>query len=160
MLRKSVTFSQQTEATLLSLSVQHPATPLDVFRCVYRRGAQDADSATHSRHLAGMKRVEAFVYLLENGHPANPSYVYDNDLLTTSEEQSLVVEVSEDHTFSSDEEAILCLTEYLGLGYEAEPAIRASWLRALNHGESPYHRALSVAQYVFESNDADLLPKT
>jgi hypothetical protein len=53
----------------------------------------------------------------------------------------------------------LTLTEFSGLGYEAEPAIRAAWLRGINDGVSAYQRALSVAEYAHDSKDADLLPK-
>lgn len=73
--------------------------------------------------------------------------------------QDLTVTLKGEDEYSSPEEAILALTEYLGLGYEAEPAIRASWIRGVNLGESPYQRALNMAEYSFSSNDADLLPK-
>jgi hypothetical protein len=78
-----------------------------------------------------------------------------DDLYYASELSISLKDVDE---YSSPEEAILALTEYLGLGYEAEPAIRAAWLRGVNDGESPYHRALSVAEYASESKDSDLLP--
>jgi hypothetical protein len=73
--------------------------------------------------------------------------------------EELTVYLKEEHEYSSPEEAIFALTEYLGFGYEAEPAIRAAWIRGVNAGESPYQRALNVAEYAFNSNDADLLPK-
>jgi hypothetical protein len=78
-----------------------------------------------------------------------------DDLYYASE---LSISLKDADEYSSPEEAILALTEYLGLGYEAEPAIRAAWLRGVNDGESPYHRALSVAEYASESKDSDLLP--
>jgi hypothetical protein len=73
-------------------------------------------------------------------------------------EQELTVFLGEEDDYSSPEEAILALTEYLGLGYESEPAIRAAWIRGVNSGESPYHRARSMAEYAYESSDSDLLP--
>jgi len=50
------------------------------------------------------------------------------------------------------------MTEYLGYGYEAEPAIRASWLRAVKNGEDPFLRASLLASLGAGSLDADLLP--
>jgi hypothetical protein len=74
-------------------------------------------------------------------------------------EQELSVSLKDEDEYSSPEEAILALTEYLGFGYEAEPAVRAAWLRGVNAGESPYSRARNMAEYAHDSIDADLLPK-
>lgn len=82
-----------------------------------------------------------------------------NDIDDVYYASELSVSLLDEDEYSSPEEAILALTEYLGLGYEAEPAIRAAWMRGVNSGDSPYHRALSVAEYAYDSNDADLLPK-
>lgn len=73
-------------------------------------------------------------------------------------EQELSISLSDEDDYDSPEQAILALTEYLGLGYEAEPAIRAAWIRGVNASESPYHRAKNMAEYAFDSNDSDLLP--
>lgn len=161
---------------------------LGMLKAVYRRGA-GAFSKSHrpgmTRDQWAMGRVNAFLRLLKSGRPDNAKYVTDNDLLPAKHPKStkkksasvsgitasaeieeldsfedfLIVTLKNEEEYSSPEEAILALTEYLGLGYEAEPAIRAAWIRGVNAGESPYQRALSVAEYSFESNDADLLPK-
>jgi len=67
-------------------------------------------------------------------------------------------EAPESNSFSSSDSAILALTEASGLGYEAEFAIKASWLRAVEAGESPYERARQLSLMTYEGQDADLLP--
>jgi Family of unknown function (DUF5824) len=57
------------------------------------------------------------------------------------------------------EDAILAMTEFSGFGYEAEPAIRAAWLRGIRNGDDPFLRAALLASLGYESLDADLLPK-
>jgi hypothetical protein len=71
----------------------------------------------------------------------------------------LVVELKDESEYESTEEAILALTEYSGLGYEAEFAFRASWLRAVKNDENPFQRASMLAELKGKSLDADLLPK-
>lgn len=72
--------------------------------------------------------------------------------------RELLVEVPEINNFDRPEDAILALTEFSGLGYEVEPAIRASWIRAVNRGDNPYVRAKHLAESTYKSLDADLLP--
>jgi len=74
-------------------------------------------------------------------------------------EAELEIELPAENTFASAEEAILALTEFSDFGYEAEPAIRASWLRGLRNGEDPYTRAKLLAILAHDSLDADLLPR-
>ena len=64
-----------------------------------------------------------------------------------------------DLNYETPEQAVVALTELSGLGYEAEPAIRASWLRAVKNGEDPFKRASMLATMKHDSLDADLLPK-
>jgi hypothetical protein len=73
-------------------------------------------------------------------------------------EMELSIEIPETNTYDNPEDAILALTEFSGLGYEVEPAIRASWLRAVNRGDNPYTRAKHLAEFTYTSLDADLLP--
>lgn len=73
-------------------------------------------------------------------------------------EMELSIEISDHNFFEHPEDAILALTEFSGLGYEAEPAIRASWLRAVDRGDNPYIRARHLAEFTYNSLDADLLP--
>lgn len=71
----------------------------------------------------------------------------------------LMVAIKTQEEYESPEDAILDMVEYSGLGYEAEPALRAAWLRATNDGSNPFNRTLSVAELGYNSQDADLLPR-
>jgi hypothetical protein len=73
-------------------------------------------------------------------------------------EQELNIDLLPEEDYSSPEEAILAMTEYSGFGYEAEHAIRASWLRGVRNGENPFKRASLLASLGYESLDGDLLP--
>jgi len=73
-------------------------------------------------------------------------------------DQELIVEIKSKEDYEYAEDAILAMTEYSGFGYEAEPAIRASWLRGVRNGEDPFLRASLLASLGYESLDADLLP--
>lgn len=74
-------------------------------------------------------------------------------------EAELTVEIKDYEDYESTEEAVLALTEYSGLGYDAEYAFRASWLRAVRNGEEPFRRAKMLSVMTYESLDADLLPR-
>jgi hypothetical protein len=74
-------------------------------------------------------------------------------------EGELNVEIKSYEEYESPEEALFALTEFSGLGYEVEPAFRASWLRAVRNGENPFKRASMLASMTYDSLDADLLPK-
>ena len=52
------------------------------------------------------------------------------------------------------------MAEFSGAGYEAEDAIRASWLRAVRAGGDPFRRASLLALHGELSLDADLLPSS
>jgi hypothetical protein len=84
----------------------------------------------------------------------------DLELLLASAyaEAELQVELKDYSEYDSTEEAVLALVEYSGLGYEAEHAFRASWLRAVRNGEDPFRRTSLLASLAYESLDADLLP--
>jgi hypothetical protein len=73
--------------------------------------------------------------------------------------EELSVELKDFSEYDSPETAIIALAEFSGLGYEIIPALRASWLRGVNSGEEPYSRARNLAEYTYNSNDADLLPQ-
>jgi len=73
-------------------------------------------------------------------------------------EQELNIDLLSEEDYSSPEEAILAMAEYSGFGYEAEHAVRASWLRAVRNGENPFKRASLLASLGYESLDGDLLP--
>lgn len=155
---------------------------LSMLKAVYRRGA-GAFSTSHrpgmSRDQWAMARVNAFLKLLKSGKPSNSAYTTDNDLLPASHPRSskksnsaiaagaseideyeaeISVTVPDDNEFSDTGTAILALTEMSGLGYEAEFAIKASWIRGVDAGQNPYKRARELAVRTYESPDADLLP--
>jgi hypothetical protein len=73
-------------------------------------------------------------------------------------DQELNISLKNKEDYETVEDAIFAMTEYLGYGYEAEPAIRASWLRAVKNGEDPFLRASLLASLGEGSLDADLLP--
>jgi hypothetical protein len=80
-------------------------------------------------------------------------------LADANAEAELTVELPETNTFENVEDAITALSEYSDFGYDAEFAIRASWLRAVRNGEDPYRRAMLLASLGQDSLDGDLLPK-
>ena len=85
----------------------------------------------------------------------------DLELLLASAhaDAELTIEIPEENTFESADDAVLALTEYSGLGYDAEPAFKASWLRAIRNSEDPYLRAKALSVMGYSSLDADLLPR-
>jgi hypothetical protein len=81
-------------------------------------------------------------------------------LLASAEaEADLTVELKSEEEYETPEYAIFAMTEYSGLGYEAEPAFRAAWLRAVRNNENPFKRAAVLAVMTYDSMDSDLLPK-
>jgi hypothetical protein len=118
-----------------------------------------------------MARVNAFLKLLRSGSPANPNYKQDNDLLPKAHPKSsrgeasvlqhelLQIALKSADEYGSPEHAIYSMAEYSGLGYEAIPALRGAWLRGVRDGDIPFERAYALATKLYESKDADLLPK-
>jgi hypothetical protein len=81
-------------------------------------------------------------------------------LLASAEaEAELIVELKKEEDYETPEQAIFAMTEFAGLGYEAESAFRASWLRAVRNNEDPFKRASVLAVMTYDSMDSDLLPK-
>lgn len=70
----------------------------------------------------------------------------------------LFTELKLEEEYDSPEEAIFSMTEFSGLGYDAEQAFRASWLRALRNNDNPYKRASLLATMTYDALDSDLLP--
>jgi hypothetical protein len=183
---KKIVFGKATEKALHNKVVEHnkkaPAgrkATLAMLKAVYRRGA-GAYVASHrqgvNRNQWAMARVNAYLKLLRTGKPTNVSYKADNDLLPSSHpmssknnsivasgvdayESELIITLGTKDSYTYPEDAILALTEFSGYGYEAEPAIRASWLRAVRNNEDPFVRASILASLGTSSLDADLLPK-
>jgi len=157
-------------------------TSVKTLKAVYRRGA-GAFSTSHrpdqNRNSWAMARVNAFLHLLRTGKPKNSKYVTDNDLLPSSHPKSskkdsaaltasafdsyldsqLEVKLLAQDNYVSVEHAIHSFAEYSGLGYDIIPSIRAAWVRGVKAGENPFERASLLATQLYDSPDADLLPK-
>ena len=73
-------------------------------------------------------------------------------------DSELSLDISDKGSFEGSEDAILALTEFSGLGYEAEYAIKASWIRAVKNNKDPFAAAKELATLTYDSSDADLLP--
>ena len=165
------------ESHNVSCSETRKATD-DMFRSVYRRGAGSFNAAAPqglNRHSWAMKRVNAFATLLSNETAASTNYTADYDLLPITHPRSkmalyaagvnpysdfLTVTLHEnEEEYASQEHAIFSLAEFSGLGYETIPAIRAAWMRGIKNNENPFERAAVLASALYDSPDADLLPK-
>jgi hypothetical protein len=184
---KKIRYSRNTELALRKKLVEHNAKAdetslanLDMFKAVYRRGAgafAASGRPDQERHEWAMSRVAAFSYLLKAGEPTNSNYTLDNDLLPTihpkssmsadsitasgtySYDDELSVFILPEEEYETQEHAVFSLAEYSGLGYETIPAIRAAWIRGIKNNENPFERASVLASALYDSPDADLLPK-
>ena len=83
----------------------------------------------------------------------------EEDLQEYAYDKELTVELKDKEDYVYPEDAILAMAEYSGFGYEAETAIRASWLRGVRNGDDPFVRASLLASLTYDSLDADLLPE-
>ena len=178
---KKIVFSAKTETALRNKVEEHNKNTkpgrkatLPMLKAVYRRGS-GAFSSSHrpgkTRDQWAMARVNAFLKLLKSGSPSNPNYKQDNDLLPKAHPKSsrgeasvlqhelLQIALKSADEYGSPEHAIYSMAEYSGLGYEAIPALRGAWLRGVRDGDIPFERAYSLATKLYESKDADLLPK-
>lgn len=169
---------------VLEYNTKNPQAPftasVDMVKAVYRRGAgtyKGGEFASQTREDWSMNRVDAFLSLLLNGEPASSAYTHDFDLLPLEHPKStrgtaaltasgapdysaeLSVDLLDEDDYESQEHAIHVLAEFSGLGYDVIPAIRASWMRGLKNEENPYERAATLASALYDSPDADLLPK-
>jgi hypothetical protein len=177
---KKVQFSKAVESALAQkykecstvLNDGSKTPQLDAFRVVYRRGAgsyDSADTGTLSRHDWAMARVDAFSALVQDAALVSSAYTSDDDLLPPTHSRSngatqnysadLTVSILPEDEYESQEQAIFALAELSGLGYETIPAIRTAWVRAANKNENPFERAAVLASALYDSPDADLLPK-
>jgi hypothetical protein len=116
-----------------------------------------------------MARVDAFSALVQDAALVSSAYTSDDDLLPPTHSRSngatqnysadLTVSILPEDEYESQEQAIFALAELSGLGYETIPAIRTAWVRAANKNENPFERAAVLASALYDSPDADLLPK-
>jgi starvation-inducible DNA-binding protein len=147
----------------------------------------DVNRSGKSRDVWAMDRANAFMRLLSAGKSSNPAYTHDNDLLppshpefsrseatiiasgrsitnSTDYEEYIRAQLQPDirskvSDYTSVSDAILSAVEVSGLGYGAEVAFKAAWMRAINEGSDPYARVQSFAAKTYNSVDADLLPE-
>jgi hypothetical protein len=119
--------------------------------CVLFRGGDQCAIVSMSVEPAGKCR---FAVIPDGVVKPEVDTIEEIDLLP-----EIMVTVKPESEYDSPEDAILDMVEYLGLGYEAEPALRAAWIRATNDGTNPFDRTLSVAELGYNSKDADLLPR-
>lgn len=182
---KKIVFSKKVEDSLKNKVKEHNEkasadrrATLSMLKAVYRRGA-GAYSSSHrpgvSRDQWAMARVNAYLRLLKSGRPSNSNYVQDNDLLPKSHPKTtrasasitasayadleLTISLKNEDEYETPEHALLAFAEYSGLGYESIPAFRAAWMRAVEEREDPFNRAKTLAVSLYDSKDADLLPK-
>jgi hypothetical protein len=169
---KKVKFSKRVEAALAQKQKECGIKATDALRAVYRRGAASYDASetsSLSRHDWSMTRVDTFIALVQSPALVSSGYTADYDLLPWGHELStrknsnysaeLTVTPLAEYEYVTQEEAIFSLAEFSGLGYETIPAIRAAWMRGIKNNENPYERAALLASALYDSPDADLLPK-
>ena len=176
-IRKKLKFSKKTEDALKGKVAEHNIAAsennqaeLSKVRAVYRRGAKTCSTAATDveRLKKAEARVNSYLALLNSNNAL--SYSADVDLLppthprfsalTASANGELNLEsvLYPEEFYETEEHAIFSIAEFSGLGYEVIPAIRASWMRAIRDGGSPFERAVLLASALYESPDADLLP--
>lgn len=181
---RKIVFSKRVEDTLREKVRTHNEktkaagrkATLGALKAAYRRGA-GAFSSSHrpgqNRNSWAMARVNAYLHLLRTGSPKNKNYVQDNDLLPSAHPRSskgttaaafdpeleLTIELRDEMEYDNPEHALLAFAEYSGMGYEIIPALRTAWLRAAQNDEPAFERAMELAIDLYESRDADLLPR-
>jgi hypothetical protein len=124
--------------------------------CVFYAGGTECMIIAQPVEPEGMCRLAAIPDGIVTEHMKRSEAL----LASYTAEKELSIEILDEAQYSQPEDAILALTEYMGLGYAAEPAVRASWLRAVRSGENPFDRAKAFAESKYASVDADLLPTT
>ena len=128
-----VEFTEAVETGLLNKVTEHnddmerlnkpdyTRTTLGQLKAVYRRGS-GAYSTSHrpgiSRAAWSMARVNAFLYLLRNGRPANANYVTDNDLLPEGHPRS--TRSQDERAVNQDAPAYMRAAARRGLAYYAD----------------------------------------
>jgi starvation-inducible DNA-binding protein len=181
--KRKVFFSKDTDETLKNqLSAHNEKAPsgrkatLSMLRAVYRRGAHEyvgTLSDTASRDAVAMSRVNSFLRLLASGSSPVSGYSQDNDLLPAGHpkasrgavtasvvaESEMYITLKNEKEYASTDEALVAMAEYSGLSYSAIPALKAAWTRGVKDNENPFERAKNLSVSLYNSKDADLLPR-
>ena len=124
--------------------------------CVFYAGGTECMIIAQPVEPEGMCRLAA----IPDGVVTEHTKKNETLLASYIAEKELSIDLLPADEYKQPEDAILALTEFSGLGYAAEPAIRASWLRAVRSSENPFERAKNLAEKKYDSVDADLLPAT
>lgn len=184
---RSISFSGTAETALSEKADQHNSSVVDDVRkvslsqlkAIYRRGATEFSSNPVkglTYNSSGIERVDNFLHLVKSGKAKVTSTADDSDLLNKEHpastlsvgsaitasgfaDRELIVDLKEESMYDGPEQAIVAMAEYSGLGYESVPVFRAAWKRAVKENESPFNRAALLAIKLYDSKDADLLPK-
>lgn len=130
-------FSVEVESFLHKTADEKNLDPLDL-RARYR----------YAVTASGFSPKQAAQFVVSDGYTP----IYD-----LPEVPSFTTILSEDE-YSSPEHALFSLAEYSGLGHEIVPALRATWLRAVQEGDDPFSRVTALAVDTYHAPDADLLP--
>lgn len=184
--KRKVFFSKDTDEMLKEkLAAHNEKAPggrkatLSTLRAVYRRGAHEyvgTLSDTASRDAVATSRVNAFLRLLASGSSPVPGYTQDNDLLPAGHprssraassavtasmvaESEIYITLKNEKEYSSPDEALVAMAEYSGLSYAVIPALKAAWTRGVKDNENPFERAKNLSVSLYNSKDADLLPR-
>lgn len=184
--KRKILFSKDTDDALKDkMNIHNQKAPsgrkatLSMLRAVYRRGAQEyvgSLSDVSSRNAVAMSRVNAFLRLLSSGSSPVSGYNKDNDLLPAGHpratlpnastltasavaESEMHITLKNENDYESTEEALVAMAEYSGLSYGIIPALKAAWTRGVKDDENPFERAKNLSVFLYNSKDADLLPR-
>ncbi len=129
--------------------------------CVFFQGPNKCQIISLEVEADGKCRFAVLPEGAVSGYDVPVRDTEDLDLLLASAqaEAELTVELKPEESYETPEQAIFAMTEFAGLGYEAEAAFRAAWLRAVRNNENPFKRASVLAVMTYDSMDSDLLPK-
>jgi starvation-inducible DNA-binding protein len=151
---------------------------LQTVKAVYRRGSHEYVNSlgdTASRDAVAMARVNAFLRLLSSGSASSITQSKDCDLLPAGHpkaanaglaltasvlaDSEMYISIKKESEYESTDDALIAMAEYSGIGYEAIPALKAAWTRAVKENENPFERAKNLSTSLYNSKDADLLPR-
>lgn len=135
-----------------SLPQTHHVTYATVL-AAYRRAARSMPLGTTDLAARALHSAEQFCASIRVSPDPAPITA------AASAPDALTVTLDPEASYQSPEHAVFAITEYAGLGYEALPAFRAAWLRAVRDYEPPFARAAALAIDPRNSRDYDLLPQ-
>jgi len=128
--------------------------------CVFYRGGTECQIISLDVEPEGKCRFAVLPEGAVKGYDIPQRDKDSLDLLLASAHATSELDVSlkDASEYNSVEETIIALTEASGMGYDAEFAIKAAWLRAVRQGQNPFERAKALALSPESSIDVALLP--